>query len=81
MRRKTMISLRIRDNFGSGGSADGMSYRGMIDGKWVLFEYDRKSARLTYTFDEHVGIGQHKVVMKVKDDLGNEGVWEGRFRR
>jgi len=81
MRRKTMISLRIRDNFGSGGSADGMSYRGMIDGKWVLFEYDRKSARLTYTFDEHVGVGQHKVVMKVKDDLGNEGVWEGKFRR
>ncbi len=81
MRRKTMLSFRIRDNFGAGGSADGMSYRGTIDGKWVLFQYDRKVARLTYVFDEHVGPGQHTVVMKVTDDLGNEGVWKGKFRR
>lgn len=81
MRRKNTLSFRIRDNFSTGGSADGMSYRGTVDGRWVLFQYDRKIARLTYVFDEHVGPGQHTVVMKVKDDLGNEGVWQGVFRR
>lgn len=81
MRKKRTLSFRIRDNFGVGGSANGLSYRGTVDGKWVLFEYDRKSARLTYTFDGHVGPGKHTVVMKVKDDLGNEGVFTGVFRR
>ena len=81
LRRKTFMSFRIRDNFGVGGSADGMSFRGTIDGKWVLFEYDRKSARLKYTFDEHVGPGKHTLVLKVKDDVGNEGTLTRVFRR
>ncbi len=81
MRRKATLAFRIRDNFGTGGSADGLSYRGTVDGEWVLFEYDRKRARLTYTFDEHVGPGPHTVVLKVKDGLGNEGRFEGVFRR
>ena len=28
------------------------SYRGEIDGKWVLFEYDAKSGVISYTFDK-----------------------------
>ena len=27
-------------------------YRGEIDGKWILFEYDEKTGTLTYTFDK-----------------------------
>ncbi|MEO6037415.1 MAG: M23 family metallopeptidase, partial [Saprospiraceae bacterium] len=81
MRRKAAMSFRIRDNFGVGGSADGMTFRGTVDGKWILFEYDRKSARLRYTFDSHVGPGMHTLVLKVKDDLGNEGVFRKAFRR
>ncbi len=41
------IQFRITDNL-SGIK----SYRGEIDGKWVLFEYDEKSAIITYTFDK-----------------------------
>ena len=81
MRRKSILSFRIRDNFGVGGSADGLSYRGTVDGKWILFEYDRKSARLKYTFDGHVGPGMHTLVLTVKDDRGNEGVFLRKFRR
>jgi len=81
MRRKTFMSFRIRDNFGVGGSADGLSFRGTVDGKWILFEYDKKSARLKYTFDGHVGAGKHTLVLKVKDDVGNEGVLTRVFRR
>jgi len=29
------------------------SYRGEIDGEWVLFEYDGKTKTLTYTFDKN----------------------------
>ncbi len=82
MRRKNTMSFRIRDNFGVGGSADGLSFRGTVDGKWVLFQYDKKRARLTYTFDEHVKPGMtHTLVLKVVDDRGNVGVFKKAFRR
>ena len=41
------IQFHISDNL-SGIN----SYRGEIDGKWVLFEYDEKSGLLTYHFDK-----------------------------
>lgn len=79
LRQKSTMSFRIRDNFGVGGSADGLSFRGTVDGQWVLFEHDRKSARLTHTFDGRIGPGQHTLRLVVKDDRGNEGVFEGEF--
>ncbi len=81
LRKKTTMSFRIRDNFSAGESADGLSYKGFVDGQWVLFEYDRKSARITYTFDGHVGPGQHTLVLTVTDDRGNTGKFEGKFLR
>lgn len=41
------IQFKIADNL-SGIK----TYRGEIDGKWVLFEFDAKSKVLTYTFDK-----------------------------
>jgi len=41
------IQFKISDNL-SGIK----SYRGEIDGKWVLFEYDEKTGVLTYSFDK-----------------------------
>lgn len=81
MRKRSAISFRIRDNFAISGVANGLRYSGVIDGKWVLFEYDRKRARITYTFDEHVGHGQHRLRLRVTDDRGNESVYEGEFLR
>lgn len=43
------IRFKISDNF-SGIKL----YNGYIDGKWVLFEYDKKKSTLTYYFDEQV---------------------------
>lgn len=79
MRKKNSISFRIRDNFAVSGQADKMSFRGTVDGKWVLFEFDQKRERLTYTFDEHVGPGKHQLRLAVKDDRGNEAFFEGTF--
>jgi len=81
MRKKSSMAFRISDNFAISGTADGMRYRGTVDGKWILFEYDKKRARLTYDFDEHVGPGQHVLKLSVVDDKGNERVFERPFTR
>jgi murein DD-endopeptidase MepM/ murein hydrolase activator NlpD len=81
MRRKASMSFRLRDNVSIGGSADGLYYRGTIDGHWVLFEYDRKNARLTHTFDGRIAAGQHLLRLLVTDDRGNNAVFEKFFVR
>jgi hypothetical protein len=81
MRRKNTMAFRILDNFAISGTADNVTYRGTIDGQWVLFEFDKKRNRLTYAFDERVGKGQHTVRITAKDDRGNVGVFEGKFLR
>ncbi len=81
MRRKNTMTFRILDNFAIAGTADNFTYRGTIDGQWVLFEFDKKRNRITYKFDERVGKGKHSVRITARDDRGNEGVFEGKFLR
>lgn len=81
MRRKNSMSFRISDNFAVGGSANGLAYRGMVDGKWILFEYDKKRDRLTHYFDGRIGAGEHLLRLTVTDDRQNEAVFERRFVR
>ncbi len=81
MKKKGEMAFRVRDNFDVGGSADGLSFRGTVDGKWVLFAFDRKANRLTHVFDGHVAPGKHLLRLVVRDDRGNEGVFEGEFSR
>ncbi len=81
MRRKSTMAFRIRDNFAVSGSADHLSYRGTVDGQWVLFEYDRKRDRITHTFDGRIGAGEHFLRLVVRDDRGNEAVLERKFIR
>lgn len=81
MRKKVSMAFRISDNFAVSGTADGMRYRGTVDGKWILLEYDKKRGRLTYDFDEHVGAGEHLLKLSVVDDRGNERVFERKFVR
>lgn len=81
MRNKSEMAFRISDNFDVSGSADRMEYRGLVDDKWVLFEYDAKRARLTHTFDGHIGPGEHLLKLTVSDDRRNKKVLERKFRR
>lgn len=57
------------------------SYRATVDGKWILMEYDAKSARLTHTFDEHIKPGLHKLQVVVLDHCGNENIFQSSFVR
>ncbi|MEI6408115.1 MAG: M23 family metallopeptidase [Bacteroidota bacterium] len=81
MRKNHTMAFRISDNMAVNGLADGLYFRGTIDGKWALFEYDKKRARITYNFDEQIGRGEHKVRIVVQDDRGNEGKFERSFLR
>ena len=66
-RKQGRIVLRIAD--GETGIRD---YRGTIDGRWVLFKYSSKNARLTCDLRaEGIGPGRHQVEIKVTDMRGN----------
>ena len=70
------IDFTIQDNL-SGIK----SFQGEIDGKWVLFEYDRKKDRLFYTFDKDrlQRNKKHKLKLTVKDAVGNIGNYSCSF--
>lgn len=54
------------------------SYRGEIDGNWVLFEYDPKSKVLSYTFDkDRMAFGKsHLLRLVVTDNKDNEAEYK-----
>ncbi len=52
------------------------SYRGTLNGHWILMEYEPKKNRLTYTFDEYLKKGENTFKLVVKDLLDNEAVYE-----
>ena len=62
------VVVRIAD--GETGIRD---YRGMIDGRWVLFKYSSKTARLTCDLKaEGITRGKHEVEIVVTDMRGNK---------
>ena len=66
-RKQGRIVLRIAD--AETGIRD---YRGTIDGRWVLFKYSSKNARLTCDLRaEGIGPGRHRVEITVTDMRGN----------
>jgi hypothetical protein len=70
------IQIKIGDNL-SGIK----SYRGTIDGQWVMFEYEPKKDLLTYSFDSSIAKGKHFLKMVVTDACGNQTVFEKEFTR
>ncbi len=83
MSRAKTISIIISDNL-SGIK----SYRAMIDGKWILMEYEPKKALLFYEFDapslkgETTGsTGKHTFEIEVKDSKGNTSAYKTEFIR
>lgn len=72
------IRFKIDDDF-SGIS----TYRGEIDGQWVLFEYDAKNSLITYEFDkERFQFGKnHLLQLTVTDSKANTTRYEATFYR
>ena len=71
------ISLTISDDF-SGIK----TYKGYLNGTWVLFEYESKLKRLTHHFsDGIVAEGENKLKLIVTDNVGNSTTFETTFFR
>ncbi|MCH8905311.1 MAG: hypothetical protein IIA45_15540, partial [Bacteroidetes bacterium] len=57
------------------------SYKGTIDGKWILLEYDYKEDLLVYTFDERINKGSHILELVVIDEKNNKSKLSLPFTR
>jgi hypothetical protein len=60
------MSFKIRDNL-SGIK----SFNGYIDGRWVLMEFDTKTASLWHNFDDSTASGKHTLELIVTDMKDN----------
>ncbi len=58
------------------------SYRGEIDGEWILLEYSPKHGTLTYNFlDKKFITAKHQLKVIVIDNVGNTNTIEATFYR
>lgn len=74
--KNRLFRIRITDD------ASGIkSWRGTIDGHWVMFEYDYKKAQLKYVFDD-TRLGKnmdHILTLSVEDACGNVSKFDHKF--
>ncbi len=69
------LKVKISDNL-SGIK----SYRGEIDGKWILFEYDAKRRLLTYDFNDSKLEGKkHNLKVTATDNVNNTNTYIATF--
>jgi hypothetical protein len=74
---KKLLQLSISD-----GLSGVKSYNGYLNGKWILFEYDNKTRRLTHYFsDGIVAEGKNDLKLIVTDNMGNSTIFESHFFR
>ena len=76
MNKDSTILVRISDDF---SGIDQIT--GTIDNEWVLMEWDPKTRRLWYTFDEHCGPGEHTFELRVTDNCSNTAEYVVFFSR
>jgi murein DD-endopeptidase MepM/ murein hydrolase activator NlpD len=57
------------------------SYRGTLNGKWILMDYDAKNDLLIYMIDERLLAGQNAFELKVTDAKGNSATYKSGLTR
>jgi len=55
------------------------SYRGMLNGKWILMEYDAKNNVLIYTVDELLLPGKNTLLLEVRDGKRNRALYSAQI--
>lgn len=69
------IQLTISDNL-SGIN----TYNGYLNGKWILFEFDYKTKKITHYLDDGVFVdGRNDLKVVVSDNVGNSTIFETHF--
>ncbi len=76
MAKETRVRFRVKDDF-----SEVASFRGTINGNWVLFEYDPKTDLLFYEFDStRLTRGRsHSLRLVVSDRVGNSAEYTCLF--
>lgn len=57
------------------------SYRGTMNGKWILMDYDPKTELLVYEIDERTSKGSNRFKLVVEDQVGNQAVYEATLQQ
>jgi hypothetical protein len=58
------------------------TYNGFLNGKWILFDYDYKTKKITHDFSDNVVIeGKNELKIVVTDNVGNSTIFESHFFR
>ncbi|HEY0770910.1 MAG TPA: M23 family peptidase, partial [Sphingobacteriaceae bacterium] len=76
MRGTNRIVFKISDNL-----SGIRSFRGTLNGKWILMQFDLKTATLWYTFDDKVLPGKNKLLLEVTDMKSNSKSYSATFIR
>ncbi|HSN50415.1 MAG TPA: M23 family metallopeptidase, partial [Bacteroidales bacterium] len=76
LKKQSTILMKISDNL------SGIRYyRGTLNGKWILMDFDAKSAMLLYGFDDRMKPGKNTFKLVVRDAAGNESVYQADLIR
>lgn len=71
------LQLIVSDNLSGIKKIDGY-----LNGKWILFDWDYKTAKITYDFDDGKSIeGRNELKVVVSDNVGNSAIFETHFFR
>ncbi|WP_298427473.1 M23 family metallopeptidase [uncultured Kordia sp.] len=74
---KKYLKIKVTDNLSAV-----RSYRGTINGKWILFEYDAKKGMLSYDFSDLIFTeAKHNLKLIVTDNVGNSTTFTSTFFR
>ncbi len=74
--KQSSIQIKVSENL-SGIKV----YRGTINGKWILMDYDEKNRLLVYAFDENIKPGKNHFVLMVADAVGNSTLFKATLIR
>ncbi len=75
------IQFSLKENFKTSRKLDSYTWKGFIDGEWVLFIPNSSKSVITHYLDKNLSAGQHNFRLEVKDDRGNLSVFEKTFTR
>ncbi len=75
------IEFSLKDNFKTSKKLDAYTWKGYIDGRWVLFVPNSNESVITHRFEKSLTPGEHTFRLEVKDERGNLSVFERTFIR
>jgi len=73
---KTSLKFTVYDNF-SGIN----TYKGEVNGQWVLVEWDPKNRLMIYRFDKVAQHGKNSFTLSLEDEKGNRSSYSTTFLR